>query len=117
MQIKQVILVRKDLKIPKGKMAAQVAHGAVDCALFSKKNNTSLFNQWYMAGMKKVVLYVEDLEEMIKYKNIFDREGIINSMIKDAGRTCFKEPTITVLGVGPEKEEILDDFIKNLKLV
>lgn len=117
MEIKQVILVRRDLKMPKGKMAAQVGHGCVDCALLAKKNKNQIFNEWYESGMKKVVLYVENLDEMIKFKNIFDRENIINSMIKDAGRTCFSQPTITVLAVGPEKEEELDKFVKDLKLV
>ena len=102
--------------MPKGKMAAQVAHGAVDAALKSEKENSTYFGAWRQEGMKKVVLYVDDLDELIKFKNFFDQAGIVNSLIKDAGRTYFSKPTISVLGVGPDKEDKIDEISGDLKL-
>ncbi|SVC18293.1 uncharacterized protein METZ01_LOCUS271147, partial [marine metagenome] len=56
MEYKLVVVVRTDLGISKGKMAAQVAHAAVNCALKSKKSDSSNFNKWFSEGQKKVVV-------------------------------------------------------------
>ena len=56
MEYKLVIVVRTDLGISKGKMAAQVAHAAVNCALKAKKSDSSNFNKWFSEGQKKVVV-------------------------------------------------------------
>ena len=53
MEFKQVILVRQDLKMPKGKLAAQVAHASVEATLKSGKDK---IHTWRYGGMKKVVL-------------------------------------------------------------
>ena len=58
---KQVILVRMDLKLPKGKMSAQVAHASVDCVLRSSRKKVM---RWRRQGMKKIVLKVKDLIEL-----------------------------------------------------
>ena len=47
---KQVILIRQDLKMPKGKLAAQVAHASVEGLLKSHKDD---INKWRGEGMKK----------------------------------------------------------------
>ncbi|MEK6827722.1 MAG: aminoacyl-tRNA hydrolase, partial [Nanoarchaeota archaeon] len=57
MSYKQVILVREDLKIPKGKMAAQCSHASVDSTLKSDKKIVEL---WKKEGAKKVILKVKD---------------------------------------------------------
>ena len=53
--MKQVILVRQDLKLPKGKLSSQVAHASVDAVLKSKKES---IDEWKKQGMKKIVLKV-----------------------------------------------------------
>ena len=60
-EFKQVILVRDDLKLSKGKLAAQVSHASVDCLLKSDKDDMLA---WKDQGMKKVILRVKDLKEM-----------------------------------------------------
>ena len=55
--MKQIILVRQDLKLQKGKMAAQVAHASIEAVLKSDKEK---IDGWRVAGMKKVVLKVSD---------------------------------------------------------
>ena len=62
MELKQVILVRTDLKMPKGKMAAQVAHASSSALLKSHKDD---IKKWQEQGMKKVVLKVKDEKELL----------------------------------------------------
>ena len=55
-EYKMVIVTRSDLKLSPGKLAAQVAHAAVNCALSTKKNNSKWFNKWQTEGAKKPLL-------------------------------------------------------------
>ena len=63
--MKQVILVRQDLKLQKGKMSVQCAHASVGAMVKSHKDDIS---KWQSQGQKKVVLKVKDLDELMKYK-------------------------------------------------
>ena len=111
---KQVILVRKDLKLPKGKLAVQVAHASVESVLKSDKKIVSF---WRSEGMKKVVLSVSDLKELLEYKKYADEAKLINSLITDAGLTVVKPGTITCLSIGPDESEKIDKLTKNLKML
>jgi peptidyl-tRNA hydrolase, PTH2 family len=112
--MKQVILVRSDLKMPKGKMAAQVAHASVEATLKSSKD---LVKKWRQEGMKKIVLKVADLREMNLYKREADAMGITTAIIKDGAHTFFKRPTFTCLAIGPDKEEEIDEVTQDLKMM
>jgi PTH2 family peptidyl-tRNA hydrolase len=112
--MKQVILVRQDLKLPKGKMAAQVAHASTAATLKSHKDD---LKKWQAGGMKKVVLKVKDMKELIKYKNLAEDNGLVTALITDAGRTVVEPGTTTCLGIGPGKEEKIDKVTGSLKMV
>lgn len=112
--MKQVILVRTDLKMPKGKACAQVAHASVECVLKSPKK---LVNEWHAEGMKKVCLKVKDFEEMKHYMILAEEAGLVCSLITDAGHTVFKEPTVTCLGIGPDDESKIDKITGKLKML
>ena len=111
--MKQVILVRQDLKLPKGKMAAQCAHASVESVLNSSKSKV---DEWRSEGQKKVVLKVEDEKELIKYQNLAKREKLVASLITDAGRTCIAPGTKTCLGIGPDDEDKIDKVTGKLKM-
>ncbi|MBI3031899.1 peptidyl-tRNA hydrolase [Candidatus Woesearchaeota archaeon] len=117
MELKQVILVREDLKLPKGKLAAQVAHAAVDAALKLQKKDESLLKRWYNSGMKKIVLKVTDEKELYKYIQIAKDQGIITSIITDAGHTVVKPGTVTCGAIGPAEEEQIDAITSKLKMM
>ena len=51
-EYKMVIVTRKDLKLSIGKLAAQVAHAAVECAIETKKNKSKWYNKWMAEGGK-----------------------------------------------------------------
>ena len=112
---KQVILVREDLHLPKGKMAAQVAHASVGALMKSEeKGKKEMIWKWKNEGMKKVVLRVKDLEELKEYRNRAEEKGLVSVMITDAGLTVIKKGTTTCLGIGPDEEKKIDEVTGNL---
>jgi peptidyl-tRNA hydrolase, PTH2 family len=111
---KQVIIVRTDLKMPKGKLATQVAHAAVESVLISEKEK---IREWQEEGMKKVVLKVENEKELIKYFRLAKDNKLKTVIIKDSGKTFFKEPTTTCIGIGPDDEKKIDAVSGNLKMI
>ncbi len=113
MDYKQVILVREDLKLQKGKMSAQAAHASVDAVL---KSDKKIVSKWRSQGMKKVVLKVNDQAELIKYKNIAEDNGLTTALITDAGHTHVAPGTITCLGIGPDDEKEIDKVTGKLKM-
>lgn len=112
--MKQAILVRQDLKMDKGKLAVQTSHASVEAVL---KSDKSKVDEWRSEGMKKVVLKVKDLQELLEYKKLAGKEKLTTALIRDAGLTFFKEPTITCLAIGPDEEEKINKITKNLKLI
>ncbi|MEK6949752.1 MAG: peptidyl-tRNA hydrolase Pth2 [Nanoarchaeota archaeon] len=114
MRYKQVILVRQDLKLPKGKLSAQVAHASLECAL---KSDKKLMEKWREQGSKKIILKVEDEKELFKYMSMLENEGIKVALIKDAGHTVVEPGTITCLGAGPDLEDKIDKITGKLKMV
>lgn len=130
--IKQLIIVRKDLEMPVGKLAAQVSHASLLSFLNSldktdekdeKSREIYILNKdncaydWIHGSFAKVILGVKNESQLLKYKKIAEENDIPFALITDEGRTCFDgEPTITCLGVGPYDNEILDKFFKRLRL-
>jgi PTH2 family peptidyl-tRNA hydrolase len=98
---KMVIVIRRDIKMSPGKMAVQVAHAAVNCALSCRKNNDKWFKAWYREGQKKVVVKASSLSQLHQLKAISEGLGLETSLVQDAGRTEVEPGTVTCLGVGP----------------
>lgn len=117
MEHKLVIAVRKDLKLSSGKLAAQVAHAAVNCTLLAKKRQPDTFKDWYDEGQKKVVVKVAGLAELLRLKTEAEEAGLITSLITDAGHTHLPPGTVTCLGIGPAAENRLDAVTGHLGLM
>jgi PTH2 family peptidyl-tRNA hydrolase len=116
MQYKLVIVVRDDLKMSVGKLAAQVAHAAVTCALDAKSRKPKWFSEWYREGQRKVVLRAEDIEELRALDNKAAKAGLSHVLIADAGLTELPPNTTTCLGIGPAPEKDLDPITGSLPL-
>ena len=112
-----VIAVRNDLKLSPGKMAAQVAHAAVNCAMIASKKKAGWYRPWYDQGQKKVVVKVERLEELLEIKVTAESAGLTTSLITDAGHTELPPGTTTCLGIGPGPEETVDRVTGHLRLI
>jgi peptidyl-tRNA hydrolase, PTH2 family len=108
MEYKQVILIRTDLKMSKGKSCAQCSHAAVEASLKSKKKNRIVFSAWRLSGMKKVVLKVQNQKDLYKYAQEAKDVGITVAVISDAGMTELKPGTTTVCAIGPDKADKID---------
>jgi peptidyl-tRNA hydrolase, PTH2 family len=116
-EFKAVILMRNDLKMTKGKMAAQASHAAVSCAFAAKKNMPKAFDSWSSTGQKIVVLKIDSEKELFDFKAMADHQNIINSVVQDAGRTEVEPGTYTCLGVGPDKASVIDKMTGELKMM
>jgi len=112
--MKQVILVRQDLKLPKGKLSIQVAHASTEALVRSDKDD---IKEWRSGGMKKVALKVKDKKELIEHKNKAEDEGLVTALISDAGKTVVEPGTITALGIGPADEDKIDRVTGKLRLI
>ncbi|MBN2422153.1 peptidyl-tRNA hydrolase [Candidatus Woesearchaeota archaeon] len=113
MEYKQVILVREDLKLPKGKMAAQSAHASVEAVL---KSDKEMIKKWRSSGMAKVVLKVKDKDELYKFIQLAKDSDLVTSVITDAGRTTVEPGTVTCGAIGPDEETEIDTITGKLKL-
>lgn len=114
MALKQVLLVRQDLKLPKGKMAAQAAHASVEAVL---KSEGSLVREWREEGMAKIVLKVKDEKELVMLFQKAKDNGITASLITDAGKTVVLPGTKTAVAIGPDTEERIDQITGTLSMM
>ncbi len=117
--IKQVIVMRTDLNMRKGKMIAQGAHAAIEC---SEKARLGLFTwlhrRWNETGTTKICLSVDSEKELLEIAKQANKEGLPCVVITDEGRTEFDNvPTKTCLAIGPANAEDIDKITGKLKLL
>jgi len=116
MAIKQVVVVRTDLDMGKGKIAAQVGHACVLGAEHIRKSNPDWFSEWW-EGQEKVVLKVANLKELEQVKQDAIEFGVPWSEVTDAGKTQIAPGTLTCISIGPAPEERIDTITGDLKLL
>ena len=116
MAIKQVVVVRTDLDMGKGKIAAQVGHACVLGAEHVRKSNLEWFSEWGK-GQEKVVLKVANLKELEQIKKNAIEYDMPWSEVTDAGHTQIAPGTITCISIGPAPEEKIDKITGDLKLL
>lgn len=116
-EFKQAIVVRMDLKMGKGKLAVQVAHASVEGFIKVSQEKPEWANEWLNQGQKKVVLKVENLDELLNILEEANKLKIPTIIIRDAGRTQLEPGTITCLAIGPGPSNIIDKVTGHLKLL
>lgn len=112
-----VLVVRTDLNMSKGKIAAQCSHAAVGAFEKAQMKDPVSLQMWQNDGQAKVAVKTDSLEEMKEIADSAKKLGLITSMIRDAGRTQIAPNSITVLGVGPAPKEVIDQLTGHLKLL
>ncbi|NXH33229.1 PTH2 hydrolase, partial [Myiagra hebetior] len=115
-ELKLVLVVRNDLKMGKGKVAAQCSHAAVSAYKQVRHRNPELLKQWEYCGQPKVVLKAPDEETLVQLLAEAKRLGLTVSLIQDAGRTQIAPGSRTVLGIGPGPADVIDKVSGHLKL-
>jgi len=129
---KQVIVMRRDLKMPRGKIAAQAAHasmaGLLNHVTFRLEEDTmegwalsmpknGAMSQWLRGAFTKVCVCVESEAELEAVYKQAQLAGLNVSKIVDNGLTVFDNvPTWTCIGVGPDFPERIDPITGHLKL-
>ncbi len=141
--VKQVIILRKDLNMRKGKMVAQGAHASL-MAYQNHLDNKNILNKIYdlktledyskalkmcchleaftkwndpINGYRKITLGCTSEEELLSIYNKATQAGLIASIVRDLGLTEFKEPTFTAVAIGPHYDEDIDPITENLSLL
>lgn len=137
MKTKQIIIIRKDLKVRRGKEIAQGAHASMAVLtnnLIGYPFKWFLFPYyllkfiflffshkplriWLTGRFTKICVTVDSEAELLEYYNKAKKEGILCSLIRDAGLTEFGGiPTYTAAAIGPDKDSKINAITKNLKL-
>ena len=141
MAIKQVIVIRKDLNMRKGKMVSQSGHASMKVFFDKMKHlaysfrdgndNHQMFEtrftpemmswlEWEEGkpGFTKICVSCDSEEELRAIKNAADAAGVVNALIVDNGVTEFHGvPTPTCICLGPDEAEKIDPITGSLKLL
>lgn len=98
-----------------GKMAVQAAHAAVSCSHKTHTKKPRIFKDWLQQGQKKVVVKASENDLLLLEKKA-KSNGIVTSLINDAGLTELEPGTTTTLALGPDKETVIDKITGQLPL-
>lgn len=131
---KQIIVIRKDLKMRRGKEIAAGAHASLACILnlmksqngISEKDGTFTytfsqsnpnFHDWMMGHFRKITVTVNSEQELLDLYDKAQAAGIVCSKILDSGFTEFHGvKTYTAIALGPDSAEVLDPLTGSLPL-
>ncbi|TET70996.1 peptidyl-tRNA hydrolase [Candidatus Bathyarchaeota archaeon] len=116
-EYKMCIVLRLDLGMSTGKLIAQACHAAVGASELGKKENHKAWRRWRDEGAKKVALEAESLEEIEELAEKANELDIVNILIQDAGHTEVPPGTVTALGLGPDRTDLLDKVTGSLPLI
>jgi PTH2 family peptidyl-tRNA hydrolase len=116
-EIKQVIIIRIDLDMGRGKLVAQGAHASLMSYFEAERADKAVVKKWLDAGEKKIVLKVSDEEALVKLFKAFQYKEVPCALVSDAGLTQLPPGTKTALGIGPWISSEIDQFTKGFKLL
>ena len=113
-----VLIVNKELKMGKGKIAAQCSHAAVGCYKHAQKVCPSGLRAWEYTGCAKIAVLCPTADEMIQdILPEIKKRKLPYYLVEDAGRTQIPSGSRTVLGVGPAPVSLFDGISDHLKLM
>jgi len=130
MESKQVIVMRKDLGMSRGKIIAQSAHATkgpifpdmikiteVNGIVGVKVNEIPLpVALWFAGKWVAIGLRVDSEEELLEIYKKAEDAGLPCKLITDVGRTELGKPTNTAVGIGPWWKEDIDKITGHLPL-
>ena len=115
-RFKQVLVIRLDLEMGRGKAAVQCAHAAVSAAEDARNHENEWWKKWMEEGQMKIAVKVLDLESVLDLERKGRAKGIPVHLVRDKGLTQVPPGTVTCLGLGPAPSEIVDSLTGNLAL-
>jgi len=114
---KQVIVMRSDLKMGKGKIAAQAGHAAVSAAEEARKHFPKWWKAWLDEGQCKIAVKVNGEAELLSLMDVARRAELPYTLISDRGLTQLEPGTITCLAIGPAPAAQVDEITGKLALL
>jgi PTH2 family peptidyl-tRNA hydrolase len=114
-EITSVFIVRRDLKMGKGKIAAQCGHAILGVFRKLLKQRPGIAHQWHKKEFPKVFFHCEDEVQMLSIEEWARQKGYCTIVIHDAGRTQIAAGSATVLGIAPVALSHLKEFTGDLK--
>lgn len=113
--MKQVLVIRKDLNMRKGKMVAQGSHACLKASM-SILGSRKLAD-WIEDGQTKICVSVDSLEELLMIHENAKLANLPRAIVLDAGKTEFNQPTYTAVAIGPADDAEIDKITGHLKLL
>jgi len=114
---KQVIVMRSDLKMGKGKIAAQAGHAAVSASEDARRHFKEWWKAWLDAGQCKIAVKVKSEEELLKLEEEAEKSELPYALISDRGLTQLQPGTKTCLAIGPAPSNEVDKITGKLALL
>lgn len=133
---RQIIVLRKDLNMRKGKMVAQGAHASMATILANGRNHwltkflsflgikvlildlkDKSMGPWLTGKFKKITVSVNSEAELFEIHKKAQEAGLNASLILDSGLTEFKEPTYTAVAIGPDLTSKISPITGHLPLL
>lgn len=113
--MKQIIIIRKDLKMRRGKEIAQGAHASL-LAILDRLDHPNV-QDWLNDDFTKITVRVESESDLLFVYKSAESKGLICSLVQDRGFTEFNgTPTYTAVAVGPDTDENLRPLTGHLSL-
>ncbi len=114
-EMKQIIVLRRDLGMRRGKEISQGAHASMKVVLENLEHPD--VKAWLAGPFAKIVVVCDSEQDLLDLVAAANASGIITSLIQDAGRTEFKGvPTLTAAALGPAEADRLNPITGHLKL-
>jgi PTH2 family peptidyl-tRNA hydrolase len=132
MDTKQVIVIRKDLKMRKGKMVAQATHATklmlLQHTVFDDNGfrldydsfgiHREAIKAWINGMFTTTVVSVDSEADFLEVERLAKERELVVAKITDAGKTEFHGiPTLTALSIGPAKVDAFIGVTDHLKLL
>lgn len=114
---KQVVVLRTDLKMGKGKLVAQAGHAFLEAYKKARKNSPVTVKAWEATGCQKVAVKVTSEKELVFLFEKAKQFKLPAALIRDAGHTQVPAGSITAVAIGPAKESEIDKLTGELKLL
>lgn len=114
---KQVIAMRTDLKMSRGKIAVQAGHAAVSAAEEARKKHRDWWAAWIREGQCKIAVRVDSEQALLEIEERATKSNLPTALIIDRGLTEIPPDTITCLGIGPGQTVQIDAITGKLPLL
>jgi len=112
--MKQYIITRQDLKLPKGKLAGQCCHASIGA---SRQLPNHMVERWLENNLQtKIILKVKNLVELFELYNLCELDNLHPYLVVNFAKDKWHN-NITCFGVGPHEDYRFDKIFDNIKLL